>query len=91
MANKRHLARLQQRVVNTLTKVYHALASGVTYARESGSMWVTDSQVDEAARHTYQRVMALLRSTPWQELARRYLPLLVVLSTARHEKLPKLA
>jgi hypothetical protein len=40
MANKEHLARLKQGVVNILAKVYHALASGAAslcaWARQAG-------------------------------------------------------
>jgi hypothetical protein len=39
--------------------------------------WIAERQVREGIRHTSQRVMARLRSTPWRELARRYQQLLM--------------
>jgi hypothetical protein len=71
MVNKEQLARLRQKVVNILAKVYPALASGAAFL----SAWVR--QAREAIGRTRPHGMARLRSTPWQESAHQYLPLLV--------------
>jgi Pentapeptide repeats (8 copies) len=80
MANKEYLTQLKQRCVDILATAHHALASGAAYAYAWGRTWITERQAGESIRHTSQRVMARLRSTPSQELARRYLPLLVGVS-----------
>jgi hypothetical protein len=79
MANEAHLARLKQGVADVLAKTRHTLASGAAYVDVWGKTWRAERQVREGIHHTRQRVMAHLRSTPWQELARRYQGLLVAL------------
>lgn len=79
MANEEHLARLRQGFVDVLARTRHALASGTAYVYARGRTWITERRVQEGIHHTGQQVMAHLRSTPWRTLARRYLPLLVVL------------
>jgi hypothetical protein len=77
MANEEHLARLRQGVVNILAKAHQAVASGAAYDCSWAKTWITERQAGEAIRRTRQRVMAHLCSTPWHEIARQYLPLLV--------------
>jgi uncharacterized protein YjbI with pentapeptide repeats len=80
MANEEHLARLKQGFVSVLTRARQALTLGAAYVYARGRTWIAERQVQEGIRHISQRVMARLCSTPWQELTRRYLPLLVGLS-----------
>jgi hypothetical protein len=77
MAHKEHLARLKQGVADVLARTRHTLAAGASYVCAWAKTWITERQAGEAIRRTRQRVMAHLRSTPWQEIARQYLPLLV--------------
>jgi hypothetical protein len=77
VANEEHLARLKQGVVNILAKAHHALASGAAYLCARARTRITERQAGEAIGRTRQRVMARLRSTSWQEIARQYLPLVV--------------
>jgi hypothetical protein len=72
MANKEHLARLKQGVVNVLATMRYALASGAASAYAGVSTWIAEWQVREGIRQTRQRVMARLRSTRWQDLVHQY-------------------
>jgi hypothetical protein len=77
MANTEHLAQLKQGFVNVLARARHALASGAAYVYAWRETWIAEWQVEEAIRRTRQQITARLRFTSWQEVARRYLPLLV--------------
>jgi Pentapeptide repeats (8 copies) len=78
MANEKHPARLRQGFENVLAMARHALASGAAFVYVGGT-WIAERQVQEGIRDTSRRVMARLRSISWQDLARRYQPLLIVL------------
>jgi hypothetical protein len=77
MVNEEHLTQLKQGFLDVLARARHVLASGAAHVYVGGRTWIADRQVEEAIRRTHQRVMARLRSTSWQEVARQYLPLLV--------------
>ena len=77
MANEEYFARLKQGVVNLLAEVYQAVASGAAYVCAWAKTWITERHAGEIILRTRQRVMAHLRSTPWREVARQYLPSLV--------------
>jgi hypothetical protein len=77
MANEEYLARLKQGLVNVLATMRYALASGAACVYVEVRTLIAERQVGEDIRQTGQRVVARLRSTPWQELARRYQWLLV--------------
>jgi hypothetical protein len=77
LANEAYLARLKHGFVHVQAMTRHALASGAACVYMGVRTWIAEQRVREGLRHTRQRVMTRLRSTPLQELARQYLPLVV--------------
>jgi hypothetical protein len=76
MANEEHLAQRKQGFLNVLARARHALTSGAACVYVGVRTWIAERQVGESIRQTSKRVIVRLRSTPWQEVARQYLPLL---------------
>jgi ElaB/YqjD/DUF883 family membrane-anchored ribosome-binding protein len=70
-------ARVIASLRHVLTKMRHEIRTRSTSIYAQGKGWITDRRPKETIRHTVQKSVAYLRTTPWQALAIQYRPLLL--------------